>query len=379
MSIQLPSKSTPQTAKAEKGSGIWDFMNRDLQFFEPKFGIKKKLVLYGQLETLLSSGLDIQAALELIEQSFKKPKDQAIIKNLRDAIISGKSLSESMEAQDHFSIYEQYSIQIGEETGRLLPILKDLSSFFEKTLGYQRQLTGALAYPIFVLSFSVFAVLFLLRYLVPMFSGIYGRFKQELPWLTQQVVYLSDAIAVLMPYFLVGLLATIIGLYTQREKLWFRKGLGGTMLHIPLFGRIIQKVYLARFCQAMSLLLISGVPLLNALKLVKQMINFYPISHSLEQTEQQVFQGAALHSTLAQFDIYPPQALALIKVGEESGKLHLMFERLASQYTAEVDQQTAIIGSLIEPILIVVLGSIVAVILVAMYLPLFKMSTSMGF
>jgi len=379
MSIQLPSKPTSNKAAAKTGSGLWDFMNRDIQFFEPKFGIKKKLVLYGQLETLLSSGLDIQASLELIEQSFKKAKDQAVVRKLHDSIVAGKSFSESIEMQEHFSLYEQYSVQIGEETGRLHPILKDLSNFFEKTLGYQRQLTGALAYPIFVLTFSVFAVLFLLRYLVPMFSGIYGRFKQELPWLTQQVVHLSDAIAILMPYFLVGTLITIIGLYTQREKLWFRKGLGWVMLHIPLFGKIIQKVYLARFCQAMALLLVSGVPLLNALKLVKQMINFYPISNSLEQTEQQVFQGAALHSTLAQFSIYPTQALALIKVGEESGKLHLMFERLASQYTAEVDQQTAIIGSLIEPILIVVLGSIVAVILVAMYLPLFKMSTSMGF
>ena len=379
MSIQLPSKTNSQTTAPKTSGGLWDFMNRDIQFFEPKFGIKKKLVLYGQLETLLSSGLDIQAALALIEQSFKKPKDQVIIKTLRESIVAGKSLSESLAESKHFSIYEQYSIQIGEETGRLHPILQDLSSFFEKTLGYQRQLTGALAYPIFVLTFSVFAVLFLLRYLVPMFSGIYSRFKQELPWLTQQVVNLSDWVSLLMPYFFAGLLITFGILYYQRQKLWFRKALGWIMLHIPLFGGIIQKVYLSRFCQAMALLLASGVPLLNALKLVKQMINFYPVSHSLEQTEHKVFQGEQLHSSLAEFSFYPPQTLALIKVGEESGKLHLMFERLASQYTAEVDQQTAVIGSLIEPILIVVLGAIVAVILVAMYLPLFKMSTSMGF
>lgn len=380
MSIQLPSKKQPSKAdKASNGASFWSFMNQDIEFFEPKFGIKKKLVLYGQLETLLSSGLDIQASLELIEQSFKKQKDQEVVQQLNKAIVSGKSFSESMEEVKHFSIYERYSIQIGEETGRLAFVLKDLSSFFEKTLNYQRQLMGALAYPIFVLSFSLLAVLFLLRYLVPMFSGIYGRFKQELPTLTQMVVQLSDWIAILMPYFLVGLLCCIVVAYSQRKKTWFRKITGWILLKIPLFGKIIQKVYLARFCQAMALLLVSGVPLLNAIKLVRQMIDFYPIGVSLEYTEQQVFQGAQLHETLANFSFYPAQALALIKVGEESGKLHLMFERLGTQYTNEVDQQTAVIGSLIEPILIVFLGSIVAVILVAMYLPLFKMSTSMGF
>lgn len=380
MSIPLPQKKAVQTASPKQAkSSIWEAMNKDIQFFEPKFGIKKKLVLYGQLETLLSSGLDIQASLELVEQSFKKKQDQALIRELTNSIVRGHSLSESMEKLGKFSIYEQYSIQIGEETGRLPIILKDLANFFEKTLGYQRQLKGALAYPVFVLTFSMLAVLFLLRYLVPMFSGIYGRFKQELPPLTQLVVDLSNWIGVLMPYFLVGIILTIIGLYSQRKQLWFRKVLGWIMTHIPLFGKIIQKVYLARFCQAMALLLVSGVPLLNAIKLVKQMINFYPVSASLEQTEQQVFHGAQLHEVLQQFSFYPPQALALIKVGEESGKLSMMFERLAKQYTEEVDQQTAVIGSLIEPILIVFLGSIVAVILVAMYLPLFKMSTSMGF
>lgn len=380
MSIQLPQKKAIKAVpKDSKKSSIWSFMNQDIQFFEPKFGIKKKLILYGQLETLLSSGLDIQASLELIEQSYKKKQDQALVKALKDSVVKGKSLSESMETLGKFSIYEQYSIQIGEETGRLNLILKDLSNFFEKTLSYKRQLTGALAYPIFVLSFSLLAVLFLLRYLVPMFSGIYGRFKQELPTLTKMVVSLSDWIGVLMPYLFLSFFLLIIAAYSQRQKLWFRKMISWTMLHIPLFGGIIKKVYLSRFCQAMALLLVSGVPLLNALKLVQQMINFYPISSSLAQTEKEVLQGAQLHEVLRQFRFYPPQALALIKVGEESGKLHLMFERLAAQYTEEVDQQTAVIGSLIEPVLIVFLGGIVAVILVAMYLPLFKMSTSMGF
>jgi len=380
MSIPLPTNTNTTNAPEQQSStSWWGFMNQDIQFFEPKFGASKKLVLYSQLETLLTSGLDIQAALELIEHSFKKKKDRKKIASLRAAVVSGSSLSESMEKDGHFSIYEQYSIQIGEETGRLTAILKDLSAFFEKTLSYKRQLTGALAYPIFVLTFSMLAVLFLLRYLVPMFSGIYSRFKQELPWLTQVVVYLSELIGVLIPYLFVGFALVISFAYWQRKELWFKKTAGWIMMRIPLFGNIIQKIYLTRFCQAMALLLQSGVPLLNAIKLVRQMIDFYPISHSLEETEKKILQGAQLHDVLKNYKFYPPQALALIKVGEESGKLYLMFERLSVTYSEEVDQQTTVIGSLIEPVLILVLGCVVAVILVAMYLPLFKMSTSMGF
>lgn len=380
MSLPLPQKKSVRTATtAAPKTTIWAAMNRDIQLFEPKFGLKKKLTLYGQLETLLQSGLDLQASLELIEQSFKKKQDQALVRALKDAIVTGKSFSESMELVGKFSVYERYSIQIGEESGRLQQVLRDLHGFFEKTLRYQRQLTGALAYPIFVLTFSVLAVLFLLRYLVPMFSGIYGRFQQDLPPLTQFVVNLSNWIGTALPYILGLVLLLLLGGYSQRRQVWFQRAKGWLLLRIPLFGGIIQKVYLARFCQAMTLLLVSGVPLLNALRLVKQMIHFYPVSTTLAQAEQAVFQGTQLHDALRTFTFYPPQALALIQVGEESGKMPNMFDRLAQQYTEEVDQQTAVIGSLIEPILIVFLGGIVAVILVAMYLPLFKMSTSMGF
>jgi type IV pilus assembly protein PilC len=354
-------------------------MNRDINLLSPKFNTKKKLVLYGQLETLLSAGLDIQAALEMIELSFKKTKDQQVIQNLREYIIEGYSLSESMSKSKHFTIYEQYNIQIGEESGKLTIILKDLSDFFEKSLKYQRQLTGALAYPIFVLSFSVLAVLFLLHFLVPMFSGIYGRTGQNLPYLTELVVDLSEWVGILLPYFIGLIISTILVFYWQRKTLWYKKMMGWVLLHIPLFGKIVQKIYLTRFCQAMALLLQAGVPLLSTIKLVKQMIDFQPISISLEDTEKQVFQGKDLYETLAKYPFYPQQTIALIKVGEESGKLYLMFDRLAKRYSEEVDQQTAIIGSLIEPILIVLLGGVVAIILVAMYLPLFKMSTSMGF
>ncbi len=167
-------------------------------------------------------------------------------------------------------------------------------------------------------------------------------------------------------------------MYTALSVLALHAGLR-LILHMPIFGKVIQKIYLARLCQSMNLLLGAKVPLLRAVGLVKQMIQFYPVEVSLIATEEKVLNGDSLHNSLKAFDFYPIAFLALIKVGEESSKLELMFERLAQQYNMEVDQQTAVIGSLIEPILIIVLGVMVAVILIAMYLPLFQMSTNMKF
>lgn len=382
MAIKLNPKSSNSRSKPsskKEGSSIWDLMNKDIEMLGSSFGTKKKVAFYEQLETLLTAGLDIQNALKIIAESSKKQKDKDLVLAIETAIVQGATLSDALQAQKHFSLYEVYSIQIGEETGRLAIVLKELAAFFAKSLQYRRQLTGALSYPIFVTSFSIAAVFFLLRYLVPMFSGIYSRFDKKLPTLTQYVVDLSDALGLYAPYLFLGFGTIVLTLYWQRKQIWFRKSGAWLILHMPIFGKVIQKIYLARLCQSMNLLLSSKVPLLRAVGLVKQMIQFYPVEMSLVATEEKILHGDSLHSSLKDFDFYPIAFLALIKVGEESSKLDLMFERLANQYNAEVDQQTAVIGNLIEPILIIVLGVMVAVILIAMYLPLFQMSTNMTF
>jgi type IV pilus assembly protein PilC len=293
-------------------------------------------------------------------------------------IVAGSSLSESMRQTTLFSEYEIFSVEIGEESGKLNEVLLNLSDFFQKTIRYRRQLTSALAYPLFVLGFSFFALWFLLRYLVPMFSGVYARFGSELPSLTRWVVSLSDGIRIYGPYFFILVAAGGFFLFTQRKQLWWRRFFASFLLRLPIFGGIIHKLFLARFCQSMSLLLGARVPLLQAVELIKQMIDFYPIEKALEQTHRNIIQGESLHKSLAAFPFFPAAFIALARVGEESGKLDIMFERLAKTYNADVDQRTQVIGSLIEPILIVFLGLIVALILVAMYLPLFKLSMNMG-
>lgn len=374
---QQPQKPATTTSKTSSSSRLMDIFNRDIELTN-SFGAKAKQTFYSNLETLLTAGLDIQSALQLVEEGFKKRKQKAILQELREAVVSGSSLSEALAQTTKFTNYEINTIRIGEETGRLTVVLLEMADFFEKSLKYRRQLLGALSYPIFVSGFALSVVYFLLRFLVPMFSGIYGRFDKELPAMTKTIVSMSDWLQAYSYLIFLGLAGIIIGLYTQRSQLWFRKWSAWLLIRLPIFGKIIKSIYLARFCQSMFLLLNSKVPLLRAVELVREMINFHPIEKILEQAEKEIIVGQTLSHTLRQSKFFPNQMLALIAVGEEASQLENMFGKIATQYNQSVDQQTEVIGRLIEPVLIIGLGLIVGFILVAMYMPLFQLSLTVN-
>ena len=365
--------SNPSKTKTQQTSSLQELMNRDIELFNA-FDAKKKEDFYTKLNILTTAGLDIQQALQLIEKGQKKKSVQAIIENIREQVIEGASVSDAMANTTKFSKYEVFSIKIGEETGKLSHILKELSFFFKRLIQYRQQLMGALTYPAFVILFSFAVIVFLLNFLVPMFSGVYDRFDQELPMITQQIVNLSDWLQGNLKYILLGFVLTIGFLYYQRKQTWFRKAFSFFILHLPVFGKVIKKIYLARFCQAMAFLLNSKVALLKTVELIAQMIQFYPIEYSLNQAEKSILNGDSLNETLERFKFYPEELIALIKVGEEASQLDTMFSKLAEQYNEEVEQQTKAIGSLLEPILIISLGVIVGFILIAMYMPLFQLS-----
>jgi type IV pilus assembly protein PilC len=161
----------------------------------------------------------------------------------------------------------------------------------------------------------------------------------------------------------------------QRKQNWFREYSSKIVLKLPIVGMLIQKIYLARFANALALLISARIPILRAIQLVKQMINFYPIEVSLKKIEEDVLQGNPLNTAMQCFSVYPAKMISLIKVGEEVNKLDEFFAQISEQYTQEVEHQSSVISSLLEPIILLVLGAIVGVILISMYLPLFQMSS----
>lgn len=372
-----PLKKRPVESKKEE-KGTFDFLNRDVKLFGSGFSDKKKERFYSELCILFSAKVDIRSALELIEEEQTKEKDRILFSTIKEAVISGSSLSKAIEQTGLFSAYEFYSMQIGEESGRLTEVLQELSTFFEKKIQQKRQLISALSYPAVVFFASFGAIFFMMKFVVPMFADVFKRFKGELPYFTRLIIQLSNAFSNYAFPALLGITLLVMFLFNQRKTIWFRKLSANILLRTPIMKDMISKIYLARFSQSMNLLISAKTPLVTAIELVKKMVGFYPIEISLETIQEDIMKGQSLHSSLAKFKIYNKRMISLIKVAEEVNQLDTMFARLAKQYSDEVDYQTSILGSLIEPVMIIFLGLLVAIILVAMYLPLFQMSSTVG-
>lgn len=373
ITLEKPVKSPVEKTGSE--SAVFGFLNKEITLFGKKMPDKKKEAFYLELSILLSAGVDIKSALELIAEEQTKEKDKALLLGIKEKVVIGKSFSEALRETDLFTDYEIYSLQIGEETGQVVKILEELSDFFKNKIKQKRQAMSALTYPMIVLFTSVGVLAFMLNVIVPMFSDVFTRFGGELPYLTQLVINVSDGFGRYF-YPVAGVLLGVgIFLYSRRNELWFRKNFSLFLLKIPVLGELIRKIYLARFCHTMHLLISSKIPLLRALGLVHKMIGFYPIEDSLVTIEKDILKGEALNKALSAFPIYHKRTVSLIKVGEEVNRLDDFFQRIYQQYTEDIDHQSKVLTTMIEPFMIIFLGLIVGIILVAMYLPMFKLST----
>jgi len=216
----------------------------------------------------------------------------------------------------------------------------------------------------------------MLKFIVPMFGDVFKRFGGQLPYLTEKIIAISNAMQNnFLPFvIIVGSCVGFILFTRKTEK--FREVFSKMVLRLPVIGGLVQKIYLARFCNSMRLLISAQLPLLRAIALIRQMIRYYPIESSLLKVEDDIMNGKSLHESLRQFKIYPSKMIQLVKVGEETNQLDYFFGRISIQYIDEVEYKTATLSSVMQPVIIVFLGLIVGTILIAMYLPMFQMSNT---
>ena len=372
-------KVKPVSAKSENKKSLVDMLNRDISFLKKKLADAKKERLYSEMHTLLSAGADIKTALELITDEETKKADKKILTEIRDSVIKkGKSLSQAMEETGYFGTYEFQSIRIGEESGKLSDILKQLAEYYTRRIKLKRQMVSVFSYPVFLMAVAGAVLVFMLNNVVPMFEEVYKQFGKQLPDFTQKIINLSKVSQQYFMYFILLLAGTIIFLFSQRKKIWFRKISSTIMIRIPLFGPMIRKVYTARFCQSMQLLISAKTPLDKALDLVEKMIGFYPFEVALAHIKKDIqTRGATLHSSMGKFKIFDKRMVSLIKISEEVNQLDVMFNNLSKQYNDEVEHKASVMGSLIEPVMILLIAVFVGAILVAMYSPMLNMSNVM--
>lgn len=342
--------------------------------FGKAFPDKLKEGFYTELYSLLDSGIDMQRALTLLVEEQEKKKTLEVLEGLRSDLIAGSTLAEAMNKSGHFISYEYQSIRIGEETGRLKEVLQHLAKFYSDKVKLKRQLTGVFTYPAFVLMITIGVLYFMLNSVVPMFEDVFKQFGQELPYLTQKIIWLSKHFSSFLMIFVFILITLGIYGYSQRKEIWFRSFSANLVLKIPVFGMLIEKIYLARMCQSMALLLSARTPLVSALDLVEEMIGFYPIEFAVKEVKKGIRKGESLHVGMERFPIFNKRMVSLTKIAEEINQLDVTYDRLAKQYQEDIEYRTKLIGTIIEPLIIVIIGLVVGVIMVSMYLPMFNLS-----
>jgi len=367
-------RTTTATTKEEKTN----FMNREITLFGASFSDKIKEQFYSELSVLLNSGINLKRALDLIIDIQPKEKHKKVIKEISKAIINGSSLSEALQRNKSFTPYEYHAIKIGEQTGQLHHITENLSAFYERKRELKRQLVSSLSYPLIVLFTAMLVVIFMLSYVVPMFVDIFEQNKVDLPWLTRVIVKLSDLLlsnGVLLALIIVGAFA---GFKMMAKRQWYYKLIGKLQTKIPVFGSYLRKIYIIQFTQAMALLTKARIPLVQGIQLVRQMIRFYPLEHSLISIEKDMVHGEKLDRCFEKHTLYDKKMIALLKVAEETNQTEFIFQKLYDQYSAEIKYQGQIISNALNFLLTFFVGLIVGVILVGMYLPMFKLSSIIG-
>ena len=378
MGFKLDQTLEKANAAPSQKEGLDKWLKKEITLFGSFFNSKKKEGFYSELAILLKAGLQLREALELLSGNQKKEKLQLFYGDMVKELDSGLSFSEVLKRRREFTEYEYYSVEIGEESGNLGTILQELATFFAQKNEQRRNLVSALTYPLIILGTAILVVVFMLRMVVPMFEDIFRQNNVELPTITQYIIGISNLIEQYGLVLLLGVFILILLRKPLMRKESIRRRRDYLMLRAPYFGNFLRLVYMAQFTQAVALLTTSKVPMLNSVQMTKKMIGFYPLQDALDTMEQRILKGTSLHESLKGNKVFDHKMLSLVKVAEETNQTEYIFKKLNQQYVLEVQGKSKMLSTIMEPLIIVVIGVFVGVILVSMYLPMFKLSSVLG-
>jgi type IV pilus assembly protein PilC len=337
--------------------------------------VKDKAIFSRQFAALVNAGVAMVRGLGVMADQCTNKKLKKILLDINADVQQGMSLSEAMRSHPQaFDELYVAMIQAGETGGVLDEVLNRLSKLLEDQTRLNNQIKSALAYPVVVTIIAVTIFFGMVIFLIPIFDGIFKQLGGELPAFTQMLVNLSVFLrtpqyGVTFVIFVGGL---IFGLRTYYKTRTGRETIDRISLKVPLFGDLIQKTAVARFCRTFGSLSRSGVPILNSLEIVRDTAGNQIISNAVDEARREVQSGGMLSLALQKEKVFPVLATQMINVGEETGELDKMLMKVADFYEDEVEQAVKAMTSIMEPIMIVVLGGMVGSILVAMYLPMFK-------
>ncbi|WP_318527727.1 type II secretion system F family protein [Neisseria zalophi] len=333
-----------------------------------------------QLATMMKAGLPLMQAFEIVAKGHSNPSVTQMLMEIRADVEQGSALGKAFSKHPkYFDRFYCNLIAAGEAGGVLETLLDKLAVYKEKTQAIKKKVKSALTYPIAIVVVAIVLVFIMMVFVLPAFGQVYSSMGAELPGLTQIVMSISDFFVEYAWVIVVGTVAICYAAFQWYKKSpTLQKRVDAVLLRLPIFGPIVKKATIARWARTTSTLFAAGVPLVEVLDSVSGAAGNILYEEATQDIRAKVTQGLSLTSSMQGTDMFPNMVLQMASIGEESGSLDDMLNKAAEFYEDEVDNSVAQLSSLMEPIIMVVLGSIIGVILVAMYLPLFNLGNVVG-
>ena len=342
-------------------------------FGSDKVKLKDLAVMSRQLATMINSGLSLLRALAILAEQTEAAALAKIIAQVRNDVETGLSFSQALAKHPlAFPPLMVNMVRAGEVGGFLDEVLLSVATNFEKEVKLRGKIKSAMTYPVIIFIFAMLAMIGMLLFIVPIFSKMFADFGGKLPPLTQFLVFLSAALKIGIGPFVVLLIIFIVWWGRHKNDAAVRDKFDPFKLRVPVFGPLWKKIAVSRFTRNFGTMIKAGVPILQALEIVGETAGNVVISRAARAVQESVRRGESLSGPLSQHPVFPPMVVQMMAVGEDTGALDTMLGKVADFYDDEVESTTEQLTSLIEPIMIVIIGGIIGFIVVGLYMPIFS-------
>ncbi|WP_460794769.1 type II secretion system F family protein [Nocardioides pacificus] len=355
-------------------------MQREISLGRKKRVKAKDLAVFArQFATMIDAGLSMMRGLTILSEQSENLELRRVLRGVRADVEAGQSLSASFaKYPETFPVLMISMARAGEAGGFLDVAMRQIADNFEAEVRLRGKIKAALTYPVVVFVLAIVMCVGLLVFVVPVFDEMFADLGGELPLPTKILVVLSEAMRFLLPILIVGLVVSsaLWRKFKRTEKV--RNVVDPLKLRMPVFGNLVQKLALARFARNFGTLLHAGVPILQSLDIVSETTGSVVISRALAEVKESVKRGETVAGPLAQHEVFPAMVVQMIASGEESGAIDQMLEKIAEFYDQEVEATTEALTAMIEPLMIAFLGGIVGSMIIALYMPIFKVFDLIG-
>ena len=373
--IQLKKRNIAVTKLKPKPKDIFE----NISFMQPKITNKDIVIFTRQFSTMIDAGLPLVQGLNILAEQMENKTFKGILKQVTKDVEGGSTLADALGK--HPKIFDTLFVNLvaaGEVGGILDTILQRLAAYIEKSEKLKSQIKGALTYPIVVVGIAVIVIGVIMVFVIPVFQDMFASFGKALPVPTQIVVVMSNFIKGNIHYMIVGFIVFVFLFRRYARTKSGKRNIDSISLKLPVFGELIKKVAVARFTRTLGTMISSGVPILDALEITGKTAGNVIVEEVIFDARSSIAEGQTIAEPLSETDIFPGMVTQMISVGEATGALDAMLEKIADFYDDEVDATVAAMTSMLEPLLMLFLGGSIGGIVIAMYLPIFGMAAAMG-